>query len=111
RLAELMGGDVGVVSELGKGSTFRFTARLGKAAVPTRPRMLRSDLHGRRVLVIDDNSPARTVISSLLENMALAADEASSGEEGIEMIRQAAESGQPYEIAFVDWQMPRLDGI
>jgi len=43
--------------------------------------------------------------------MALVADEASSGEEGIEMIRQAAESGQPYEIAFVDWQMPRLDGI
>jgi len=111
RLAELMGGEVGVVSEPGTGSTFRFTARLGKTTVPPRPRMLRSDLHGRRVLVIDDNSPARTVISSLLENMALVADEAPSGEEGIEMIRQAAEAGQPYEIAFVDWQMPKLDGI
>ena len=43
--------------------------------------------------------------------MALVADEAPSGEEGIEMIRQAAEAGQPYEIAFVDWQMPKLDGI
>jgi two-component system sensor histidine kinase/response regulator len=111
RLAELMGGDVSVLSEHGKGSTFRFTARLGKATLPTHPRVLRSDLKGRRVLVIDDNPPARTVISNLLSNMALVADEAASGEEGIEMARQAAEAGQPYEIAFVDWQMPKLDGI
>jgi two-component system sensor histidine kinase/response regulator len=111
RLAELMSGEVDVVSELGKGSTFSFTARLGKATQPLRPRVLRSDLQGRRVLVIDDNSPARTVISSLLENMTLIADEASSGEEGIEMVRQAAEAGRPYEIAFVDWQMPKVDGI
>ena len=110
-LAELMGGDVTVVSEHGKGSTFRFTARLGKATLPPRKRVLRSDLQGRRVLIIDDNSPARTVISNLLRNMALVADEAASGEEGIEMVRQAAEAGQPYEIAFVDWQMPKLDGL
>jgi two-component system, sensor histidine kinase and response regulator len=88
-----------------------FTARLGKGTLPPRPRLLRSDLHGRRVLVIDDNSPARAVISNLLRNMALVADEAASGEEGIEMVRQATEAGQPYEIAFVDWQMPKLDGI
>jgi len=111
RLAELMGGDVWVKSEPGKGSMFGFTARLGKSAATSRPPVLRSDLQGRRVLIIDDNPPARTVISNLLTGMSFVADEAASGEEGIAMVRQAAEAGQPYEIAFVDWQMPKLDGI
>lgn len=111
RLVELMGGGVSVESEPAKGSTFRFTARLGKTAVPARRRVLRPDLQGRRVLIIDDNSPARAVIANLLIEMSFVADEAPSGEEGIAMIRQASDAGQPYEIAFVDWQMPILDGI
>jgi two-component system sensor histidine kinase/response regulator len=111
RLAELMGGTIEVTSALGKGSTFQFTARLGKAAMASRRRLLQSDLRGRRVLIIDDNSQARSVLSSMLANMAFVVDEAPSGEEGIEMVVRAAQTGEPYEIAFVDWQMPGLDGI
>jgi two-component system sensor histidine kinase/response regulator len=111
QLTELMGGHVIVESEPGKGSTFRFTARLGKGVATQRPRLLQSDLRGRRVLIIDDNPHARAVLANMLTNMTFIADEAASGEEALNMVRQASELDQRYEIAFIDWQMPGLNGI
>jgi signal transduction histidine kinase/CheY-like chemotaxis protein len=110
RLAQLMGGDVGVESDQGKGSTFWFTARLGNGAAMRRL-AVSPDLRGRRVLIIDDNPQARAVLSSMLTSMTFEADEAPSGLEGIEMVRHAAEINKPYEIVFLDWQMPGLDGF
>ena len=69
------------------------------------------DLRGRRILIIDDNPQARAVLASMLTSMTFVAHEAPSGLEGVEMVRQAAERNEPYEIVFVDWQMPGIDGI
>jgi len=69
------------------------------------------ELRGRKVLIIDDNSQAREVLSSMLLSMTFVVHEAPSGQEGVDLVRQGIERNEPYDIAFIDWQMPGLDGI
>jgi two-component system, sensor histidine kinase and response regulator len=111
QLAELMHGDVGVSSEHGRGSTFWFTARIEKSAAQPRARILHSEVYGKRVLVVDDNESARLVLKDMLDDLHLLATPVDSGAQALEVLYQADVSGAPFEIAFLDWQMPMMDGI
>jgi two-component system sensor histidine kinase/response regulator len=111
-LASLMGGEVGVESEYGVGSTFWFTARLGRGQAVKRDYVPEPDLRDRRVLVVDDNPLARQIISQMLVSMTFRVDEVSSGEEALPAVSVADEADDPYELVFLDWRMPPgMDGI
>ncbi|MCL2669497.1 MAG: response regulator [Syntrophaceae bacterium] len=110
KLANLMGGEVGVQSEYGEGSTFWFTARLGKGVDTPKP-SVPPDLRGRRILVVDDDELSRVVLSDLAKQMGFTVKDVGSGQAALEEVRQAGEAGEPYDVLLLDWQMPGMDGI
>ncbi len=115
RIASLMGGEVGVNSTPGQGSSFWLTARLGKGlAMPVgeappqidAEAILRRDYQGRRLLYAEDDSVNQEVGRFMLEEVGLGIDVA---ENGVEAVRMAAASD--YDLILMDMQMPEMDGL
>ena len=110
RLAELMGGEIGIESEPGQGSTFWFSAVFDKQPKQAASALPNSIAPGRTAPVVDDNSGSRDALRRYLSSWGLSADEASSGPDGLELMKLRAGLGRPYDVVVVDLMMPEMDG-
>jgi PAS domain S-box-containing protein len=117
RLVHLMGGALTVDSEVGRGSTFRFSVACQAApaeAVPVLEEVRAGAgldarrLNGLACLVVDDHDTARELLSGMLKTFGWQVDVAASGEQALETLRRRGERG--YDVIFLDWRMPGMDG-
>lgn len=110
KLVELMGGEIGVKSTFGKGSTFFFTVLVGKLSEERKREFKPSvDLRGMKVLVCDDNETSRELLREALESFTFEVYTASNAEEAIGELKTTKD--KPYELVLMDWKMPRIDGL
>ncbi len=111
RLAGLMGGRIEVSSEVGRGSEFRFTIRAAAAEAPVAARRdlggVEPSLHGKAVLVVDDNGTNRRILTAHLSRWGMRPRATGTPAEALEWIR----AGEPFDAGILDMHMPDMDGV
>ena len=110
RLVELMGGAIWIESEPKVGSAVYFTAVFGVPETAQPPRSIPQALHGKRILIVDDNPLERVVLGEGMEQHPLEVDLVAGGHAALDAIR-AADAERPYAAVFTDWHMPNFDGV
>ncbi|OFA04245.1 response regulator [Duganella sp. HH101] len=113
RLVRLMGGTLGVTSVLGQGSVFEFIIDLGVAEAQPEAQAAPSDqtsLSGLSCLVVDDNPTARMVLREMALSFGWKVDVAEGGHEALVAVGERVARNEAYDVVFIDWRMPALDG-
>ena len=113
QLVQMMGGEIGIISQPGEGSTFWFTASFEKQAMQNSPVQTDNDvsLESVRLLIVDDSRKNRKIFLHQTHSWGMITAEADTGAVAIEMMRAAAARGEPFEIALLDLMMPEMDGF
>jgi len=111
QLVQMMGGKIWVDSEVGRGSTFHFTAVMRPSKNPQlKARTRRSDLGGLRALVVDDNATNRLILDEWLRGWEAEPTAVSDGLSALNALWQGVSEGRPFAVALLDSRMPGIDG-
>jgi PAS domain S-box-containing protein len=112
QLVEMMGGQIGVESQEGKGATFWFTATFEKQpAANAHSTGIQPKLEDVRVLVVDDNAPNRRLLSTVLRSWGCRPEESGTADGALAVLGQAARTSDPFRIAILDMDLPGKDGL
>ena len=111
QIVRLMGGELGVESRLGEGSTFWFTASFPVLEAQARIPLDLARLAGHRILCVDDNDTHRRILREWFHRMGFQMEEAADGPEALLLLQAAAEERHPYTVLILDMMMPGMDGL